>query len=77
MRPLDDLRPRSWHARRGHGLVVARHAVELHGGTLRPVQCPAGSGIEVRLPAGGGAAPVRAAGRPMEPERPGSGAAAP
>jgi hypothetical protein len=44
---------------------------------LRPVQCPAGSGIEVRLPAGGGAAPVRATGRPVVPQRPGSGAAAP
>ena len=51
-RPLFDIRPRSWQARRGHGLVVARHAVELHGGTLRLVRGPFGSGIEVRLPAG-------------------------
>jgi signal transduction histidine kinase len=75
MRPLGDLRLRSWHAQRGHGLVVARHAVELHGGTLRPVRGPAGSGIEVRLPAGAAATPVRTAGTPA-PQRSGSGAAA-
>ena len=77
MRPLFDVRPRSWQARRGHGLVVARHAVELHGGTLRPVRGPFGSGIEVRLPAGAGPAPVRASGTPAVPRRSGSGAAAP
>jgi signal transduction histidine kinase len=77
MRPLDDLRPRSWQARRGHGLVVVRHAIELHGGTLRPVRGPSGSGIEVRLPAGAAAAPVRADGIPGLPRRSGSGAAVP
>jgi signal transduction histidine kinase len=77
MRPIDDLRPRSWQARRGHGLVVARHAVELHGGSLRPVRGPFGSGIEVRLPAGAGPTPVRTSGRPGVPRRSGSGAAAP
>ena len=61
MRPLDDLRPRSWQARRGHGLVVARHAVEVHGGTLRRVRGPIGSGIELRLPARGRILPVREA----------------
>ena len=73
--PLVDVRPRSWQARRGHGLVIARHAVELHGGTLRSVRGPFGSGIEVRLPAGAGPAPVRASGMPA-PRRSGSGAAA-
>ena len=77
MRPLLDVRPRSWQARRGHGLVVARHAVELHGGTLRPVRGPFGSGIEVRLPAGAGPAPVQASGTPAVPHRSGSGAATP
>lgn len=42
---------RSRHASRGHGLVVARHAVELHGGTLRAVRGPLGAGVEIRLPA--------------------------
>jgi signal transduction histidine kinase len=75
-RPLFDVRPVSWQARRGHGLVVARHAVELHGGTLRSVRGPFGSGIEVRLPAGADPAPVRAPGTPPVPRRSGSGAAA-
>jgi signal transduction histidine kinase len=77
MRPRLDVRPRSWQARHGHGLVVARHAVELHGGTLRPVRGPLGSGIEVRLPAGAGPAPVQASGTPAVPHRSGSGAATP
>jgi signal transduction histidine kinase len=72
MRRLDDLRPPPWHASRGHGLVVVRHAVELHGGTLRPVRGPLGAGIEVRLPVGGEANAVRAAGVNM-PGRSGSG----
>ena len=74
--PLFGVRPRSWQARRGHGLVVARHAVELHGGTLHRVRGPFGSGIEVRLPAAGGPAPVRESGTPAVPRRFGSGAAA-
>jgi signal transduction histidine kinase len=74
-RPLEALHARSWQARRGHGLVVARHAVELHGGTLRPVRCPSGTGIEVRLPAGASPTPVRASGRPVLPPRSGSGVA--
>ena len=73
--PLFDVRPRSWQARRGHGLVVARHAVELHGGTLRRVRGPSGSGIEVRLPAAAGPGPVRVSGTPGVPCRSGSGAA--
>ena len=74
VRPRLDVRPRSWQARRGHGLVVARHAVELHGGTLRPVRGPLGSGIEVRLPAGAGPAPGKLPARLPFP-RSGSGAA--
>jgi signal transduction histidine kinase len=74
--PLFDVRPRSWQARRGHGLVVARHAVELHGGTLHRVRGPSGSGIEVRLPAGTDPAPARVSGTPAVPSRSGSGAAA-
>jgi len=76
-RTLEELRPHSWQARRGHGLVVTRHAVELHGGTLRPVRGPLGCGIEVLLPTGTGPAAVRAAAKPVQPQRSGSGAAAP
>jgi signal transduction histidine kinase len=75
-RSLDDFRPRSWQSLRGHGLVIARHAVELHGGTLRPVRGPAGAGVEVRLPAGPDPAPVRVPGTPAAPRRSGSGATA-
>jgi signal transduction histidine kinase len=77
LRPLDELRPRSWQARRGHGLVIARHAVELHGGTLRTVRGPTGSGIEVRLPAGAAPTAVRASGKRGVPRPSGSSAAAP
>jgi two-component system sensor histidine kinase MtrB len=77
MRPLDELRPRSWQAARGHGLIVARHAVELHGGTLRTVRGPSGSGIEVRLPGGAAPTPVRMSGRPGIPRPSGSRAATP
>jgi signal transduction histidine kinase len=77
MRSLDDLRAPSWQAPRGHGLVVARHAVELHGGSLRPVRGPLGSGIEVLLPVGAGPTPVGAFGRGGVPRRSGSGAVAP
>jgi signal transduction histidine kinase len=59
LRPLEDLGARSWRARRGHGLVVARRAVELHGGTMRPVRLDSESGIEIRLP--GRARPTPAA----------------
>jgi signal transduction histidine kinase len=76
-RSLDDFRPRSWQSLRGHGLVIARHAIELHGGTLRPVRGPAGAGVEVRLPAGPDTAPARVPGVPAPPRRSGSGAAAP
>jgi signal transduction histidine kinase len=77
MRPLDELRPRSWQARRGHGLVIARHAVELHGGTLRTVRGPTGSGVEVRLPGGAAPTAVRASGRRGVPRPSGSSAATP
>jgi signal transduction histidine kinase len=76
-RSLEDFRRRSWQSLRGHGLVIARHAVELHGGTLRPVRGPAGAGVEVRLPAGPDTAPTRVPGVPAPPRRSGSGAAAP
>jgi two-component system sensor histidine kinase MtrB len=77
MRPLEELRPHSWQARRGHGLVIARHAVELHGGTLRTVRGPSGSGVEVRLPSGATPPPVRTSGRRGIPRPSGSGAATP
>jgi signal transduction histidine kinase len=52
---LDRVQPvrrgRARQGSRGHGLVVARHAVELHGGTLRAVRGPLGAGVEIRLPA--------------------------
>jgi len=75
-RSLEEFRPPSWQALRGHGLVIARHAVELHGGTLRPVRGPAGVGVEVRLPAGRDGAPGRVPRVPSAPRRSGSGAAA-
>jgi signal transduction histidine kinase len=77
MRPLDELRPRSWQARRGHGLVVARHAVELHGGSLRTVRGPSGSGVEVRLPGGAAPTAVPTPGTRGIPRPSGSGAATP
>jgi signal transduction histidine kinase len=70
---LDELRPRSWQARRGHGLVVARHAVELHGGTLQAVRGPRGSGVEIRLPMAGSPAVGARGERPIH-GRPGPAA---
>ena len=67
LRPLDGGERPSWRASRGHGLVVVRHAVELHGGTVRRVQGPFGAGVEVRLPAGAGAAPIGAVEEPRAP----------
>jgi signal transduction histidine kinase len=73
MRPPEDLGARSLKARRGHGLVVARHAVELHGGTLRPVRCTLGAGIEIRLPVGASSAPAEVRGGTQLPNGPGPG----
>jgi signal transduction histidine kinase len=75
MRPLAELQARSWQAPRGHGLVVARRAVELHGGTLRPVRFASGTGIEARLPAGASPIPVGESRGPVQPPRSGSGMA--
>jgi signal transduction histidine kinase len=77
VRPLDQARARSWQARRGHGLVIAQHAVELHGGTLRAVRGPSGAGVEIRLPAGTDAAPVRATPPPVPSGRTSSSAEVP
>jgi signal transduction histidine kinase len=49
-RSLETSRPVSWRSRRGHGLVVARQAVELHGGRLRLVRENRGAGVEITLP---------------------------
>jgi signal transduction histidine kinase len=77
LRPIHDFRPRSWQASRGHGLVVARQAVELHGGTLLPVRGPTGSGVELRLPLAPAAMPVRTHAGGGVPRRSGTGAATP
>jgi signal transduction histidine kinase len=61
---------------RGHGLVVARHAVELHGGTLRAVRGPLGAGVEIRLPASPSAPAVVSRESPV-PAPSGAGAARP
>ena len=77
MRSLDDVRAGSWRAPRGHGLVIARHAVELHGGTLRAVRGPLGAGVEMRLPTGPEPTRVRASRPPVPSRRTSSGAEIP
>jgi len=65
-------RARTRNGTRGHGLVVARHAVELHGGTLKAVRGPLGAGVEIRLPAAPSAPAVVMRGAPV-PAPSGSG----
>ena len=67
-------RSRARQGSRGHGLVVARHAVELHGGTLRAVRGPLGAGVEIRLPVAPSAPAVVHRGAPV-PAPSGAGAA--
>jgi hypothetical protein len=67
-------RSRSALGARGHGLIVARHAVELHGGTLQAVRGPLGAGVEIRLPAAPSAPAVVDRGTPV-PAPMGAGAA--
>jgi signal transduction histidine kinase len=63
-RSLEASRPVSWRSRRGHGLVVARQAVELYGGRLRLVRENRGAGVEITLPLTPGAPSAVAASRP-------------
>ena len=77
MRSLDDVRAGSWRAPRGHGLVIARHAVELHGGSLRAIRGPLGAGVEMRLPTGPEPSRVRASRPPVPSRRTSSGAEIP
>ena len=49
-RSLTDVRAVSWRARRGHGLAIARRAVEEHGGRMRLVRDHRGAGVEISLP---------------------------
>ena len=69
-------RGRAAQESRGHGLVVARHAVELHGGTLRAVRGPLGAGVEIRLPASP-SAPALVRREPPVPAPSGAGAGRP
>ena len=77
MRSLDDVRAGSWRAPRGHGLVIARHAVELHGGSLRAVRGPLGAGVEMRLPTGPEPTRVLASHPPVPSRRTSRGAEIP
>ena len=45
----------SWSARRGHGLVIARRAIDEHGGQMRLVRESRGAGVQVILPLAHGA----------------------
>jgi signal transduction histidine kinase len=49
-RSVDDLGAASWKTRRGHGLAIARRAVEDHGGRVRLVHERRGAGVEIALP---------------------------
>ena len=40
----------AWHAPHGHGLAIARRAVELHSGRLRVIPRRRGANIEIELP---------------------------
>jgi signal transduction histidine kinase len=69
-RALEPARAASWRSRRGHGLAIARRAVEDHGGSLRFVRERRGAGVEVRLPLAPGASSPSTAVRPA-PRPPG------
>jgi signal transduction histidine kinase len=65
------MRPSSWRSLRGHGLVIARRAVEQHGGSMRLVRESRGAGIEIRLPLSPGpSAPARAQTPAVGPDLP-------
>ena len=49
-RSLNDLRPASWRARRGHGLAIVRRAIEDHGGRIQLVRESRGTGVQICLP---------------------------
>ncbi len=40
----------SWRARRGHGLVIVRRAIDDHGGRVELVRESRGTGVQVSLP---------------------------
>lgn len=69
-RALELARAASWRSRRGHGLAIARRAVEEHGGSLRFVRESRGAGVEVRLPLAPGASSMSAASSARPAPRP-------
>jgi signal transduction histidine kinase len=54
-RSLEDVERAPWHAPHGHGLAIARRAIELHRGRLRATPRRGGTDFEIELPV---AAPV-------------------